>query len=119
MQAFRTGERPATVMDRIAKGFTDEEIARHRRLARRSAMRSADARAVEPSLGGIAAAGVAARRLAPRRALGAGAGRAVVVIGGGFAGATCARALTRATGARRDAGRAERRPTPPARSATP
>ena len=25
MQAFRTGERPATVMDRIAKGFTDEE----------------------------------------------------------------------------------------------
>jgi cytochrome c553 len=26
MQAFRTGQRPATVMDRIAKGFTDEEI---------------------------------------------------------------------------------------------
>jgi cytochrome subunit of sulfide dehydrogenase len=26
MQAFRTGVRPATVMDRIAKGFTDEEI---------------------------------------------------------------------------------------------
>jgi cytochrome c553 len=25
MKAFRTGERPATVMDRIAKGFTDEE----------------------------------------------------------------------------------------------
>jgi sulfide dehydrogenase cytochrome subunit len=25
MQAFRTGKRPATVMDRIAKGFTDEE----------------------------------------------------------------------------------------------
>ncbi|MFG1423338.1 c-type cytochrome [Roseixanthobacter liquoris] len=25
MQAFRTGARPATVMDRIAKGFTDEE----------------------------------------------------------------------------------------------
>jgi cytochrome c553 len=25
MQAFRTGERPATVMDRIARGFTDEE----------------------------------------------------------------------------------------------
>ena len=25
MQAFRTGERSATVMDRIAKGFTDEE----------------------------------------------------------------------------------------------
>ena len=25
MRAFRTGERPATVMDRIAKGFTDEE----------------------------------------------------------------------------------------------
>jgi cytochrome c553 len=25
MQAFRTGQRPATVMDRIAKGFTDEE----------------------------------------------------------------------------------------------
>ena len=24
--AFRTGERPATVMDRIAKGFTEEEI---------------------------------------------------------------------------------------------
>ncbi|PWC31731.1 c-type cytochrome [Azospirillum sp. TSO22-1] len=26
MQDFRTGQRPATVMDRIAKGFTDEEI---------------------------------------------------------------------------------------------
>jgi cytochrome subunit of sulfide dehydrogenase len=26
MQAFRTGAHPATVMDRIAKGFTDEEI---------------------------------------------------------------------------------------------
>ena len=25
MQAFRTGQRPATVMDRIAKGFSDEE----------------------------------------------------------------------------------------------
>ncbi|MXQ14527.1 c-type cytochrome [Microvirga makkahensis] len=25
MQAFRTGRREATVMDRIAKGFTDEE----------------------------------------------------------------------------------------------
>jgi cytochrome c553 len=27
MQAFRTGTRPATVMDRIAKGFSDAEIA--------------------------------------------------------------------------------------------
>ena len=26
MRAFRGGERPATVMDRIAKGFSDEEI---------------------------------------------------------------------------------------------
>ncbi|MBM0103288.1 hypothetical protein JM946_00965 [Steroidobacter sp. S1-65] len=26
MQAFRTGARPATVMDRVAKGFSDEEI---------------------------------------------------------------------------------------------
>ncbi|MFC4171289.1 c-type cytochrome [Microvirga sp. GCM10011540] len=26
MQAFRTGRRPATVMDRIAKGFSEEEI---------------------------------------------------------------------------------------------
>ena len=26
MQDFRSGARPATVMDRIAKGFTDEEI---------------------------------------------------------------------------------------------
>jgi cytochrome c553 len=26
MQAFRNGQRPATVMDRIAKGFTDAEI---------------------------------------------------------------------------------------------
>jgi sulfide dehydrogenase cytochrome subunit len=25
MQEFRTGKRPATVMDRIAKGFSDEE----------------------------------------------------------------------------------------------
>ena len=25
LRAFRTGERPATVMNRIAKGFTDEE----------------------------------------------------------------------------------------------
>ena len=26
MQAFRAGERPSTVMGRIAKGFSDEEI---------------------------------------------------------------------------------------------
>jgi cytochrome c553 len=26
MQDFRSGQRPATVMDRIAKGFTDDEI---------------------------------------------------------------------------------------------
>ena len=26
MQAFRSGTRPSTVMDRIAKGFTDEEV---------------------------------------------------------------------------------------------
>jgi len=26
MRAFRGGQRPATVMDRIAKGFSDEEI---------------------------------------------------------------------------------------------
>ncbi len=26
MQAFRTGRRPATVMDRIAKGFSDDEV---------------------------------------------------------------------------------------------
>ena len=26
MQAFRSGERPATVMGRIAKGFSDDEI---------------------------------------------------------------------------------------------
>jgi cytochrome c553 len=25
MQAFRSGDRPATVMDRVAKGFSDEE----------------------------------------------------------------------------------------------
>jgi cytochrome c553 len=27
MQAFRSGQRPATVMDRIAKGFNDDEVA--------------------------------------------------------------------------------------------
>jgi cytochrome c553 len=27
MQEFRSGQRPATVMDRIAKGFTDAETA--------------------------------------------------------------------------------------------
>jgi cytochrome subunit of sulfide dehydrogenase len=26
MQAFRSGQLPATIMDRIAKGFTDDEI---------------------------------------------------------------------------------------------
>jgi sulfide dehydrogenase cytochrome subunit len=26
VQAFRSGQRPATVMDRIAKGFTDAEV---------------------------------------------------------------------------------------------
>lgn len=26
MQEYRAGTRPATVMDRIAKGFTDEEV---------------------------------------------------------------------------------------------
>jgi cytochrome c553 len=28
VEAFRTGQRPATVMDRIAKGFSQSEIAR-------------------------------------------------------------------------------------------
>jgi cytochrome c553 len=27
VRAFRSGQRPATVMDRIAKGFSDDEIA--------------------------------------------------------------------------------------------
>ena len=27
MKAFRSGERPSTVMDRIAKGFGDDEVA--------------------------------------------------------------------------------------------
>jgi sulfide dehydrogenase cytochrome subunit len=27
MQQFRIGQRPATVMDRIAKGFSEEEVA--------------------------------------------------------------------------------------------
>jgi cytochrome c553 len=26
MRAYRAGQRPATVMDRIAKGFSDDEI---------------------------------------------------------------------------------------------
>jgi cytochrome c553 len=26
MQAFRSGQHPATVMDRIARGFSDEEV---------------------------------------------------------------------------------------------
>jgi cytochrome c553 len=26
LQAFRSGQRPSTIMDRIAKGFTDDEI---------------------------------------------------------------------------------------------
>ena len=26
VKAFRSGEKPATIMDRIAKGFTDDEI---------------------------------------------------------------------------------------------
>ena len=26
MQAFRSGQRPSTIMDRIAKGFTDDEV---------------------------------------------------------------------------------------------
>ena len=26
MQAYRSGQRPATVMDRIAKGFSDDEV---------------------------------------------------------------------------------------------
>ena len=26
MQAFRSGQTPSTVMDRIAKGFTDDEV---------------------------------------------------------------------------------------------
>src|SRR5687767_597459 len=26
MQEFRTGQRPGTIMDRIAKGFTDDEV---------------------------------------------------------------------------------------------
>jgi len=26
MEAFRTGQRPATIMDRVAKGFTEDEV---------------------------------------------------------------------------------------------
>ena len=26
MEAFRTGQRPGTIMDRVAKGFTDDEV---------------------------------------------------------------------------------------------
>lgn len=26
MEAFRSGQRPATIMDRVAKGFTDDEV---------------------------------------------------------------------------------------------
>src|SRR5829696_4578052 len=121
MQAFRIGARPAMVMDCIVKGFTDEVIPprvradpfaarrsqalraspqrvrakarwyypHHRGLDRPASMMPASSR--RSFLGGALAASVtlvpgAARTQARAR---------VVVIGGGFAGATCARDLKR------------------------
>ena len=86
-------------MDRIAKGFTDDEtqaIAAWFAPALGAGMRTR--RAAATFLSGVAAAAAAAlcrarrarRRRAPR----------VVVVGGGFAGATCARALKRSLTAR-------------------
>ena len=92
MQAFRTGARPATVMDRIAKGFTDEEIraiatwvSQHVEVAMGAMLSRRD------FLGGALAAS-AALMARPSHAQGL---TRVIVIGGGFAGATCARELKR------------------------
>ena len=115
MQAFRAGERPATVMDRIAKGFTDEET---RAIAAWLAA-AGGATAIPAAAPSSAASPPASqRRIAARRMLRAQAQPRVVVVGGGFGGASCARALHAAIAPRRDAGRAETPPTPPARSAT-
>ena len=96
MQAFRTGQRPATVMDRIAKGFTDDEIqaiaawyAQQQIVTRLSHAAQAHEPPRIPRICRRRGSRVALcrrrrwRRRAPR----------VVVVGGGFAGATCARAL--------------------------
>ena len=96
MQAFRAGQKPATVMDRIAKGFTDDEIkaiaawyAAQNRLARLGpwhTLAGDNSSRSEPRPG----------RCCPLPALAQGSGRRVVVIGGGFAGATCARFIKKA-----------------------
>ena len=98
MNAFRTGSRPATVMDRIAKGFTDEEIAVIAKLVRGAEMKASIKNAAhQPSRRHILrnAAAVAAAALCPHPSIAQSRPR-VVIVGGGFGGASCARALRRA-----------------------
>ncbi len=85
-------------MDRIAKGFSDDEIkaiaAWYRRTKRLSAGRSTMS-TMRTSRRDFLKAAAAGAALLPVPALAQGAGGRVVVVGGGFAGATCARFIKR------------------------
>ena len=122
MDAFRAGTAPATVMDRIAKGFTHDEtraIAAWWAAAEDEGSRSrgsgaggrgpATRRAILAQLPSCSLPFLARAQTAAR----------VVVVGGGFGGATAARFLRRAD-PRIDVTLVEAnpQPSPPARSAT-
>ena len=95
MQAFRSGQRDTTVMDRIAKGYSDTVIEAITEWYRRNGRRRPHARWAGQSTG--------VNRVGRRGRFGrvclctrdSARGAHVIVIGGGFAGATCARQLKR------------------------
>jgi FAD dependent oxidoreductase len=89
MQAFRSGERPSTVMGRIAKDFPTMRSGRSQPGSVRKTSWTAVATTRRAFLGGATAAFFPAPALSQDRTR-------IVVIGGGFAGATCARELRRA-----------------------
>ena len=92
MIAFKSGKRAGTIMDRIAKGFSDEEIRGDRALVCGTEIGGRAMRTSRREF--LKAAGAAA--LLPMPALAQGAGPKVVVIGGGFAGASAARFVKQA-----------------------
>ena len=82
-------------MDRIAKGFSADEIAAIAAWYAVQKTRGRDDRARAAARSPDAGGERGRRRRLPLPALAQGAGARVVVVGGGFAGATCARTLKR------------------------
>ena len=95
MTAFKSGQLPGTMMDRIAKGFSDNEI--HAIAAWYEAQkieRSAIMTAHPSRRDFLKAAAAGARRPCADAGDRPGGGRRVVVVGGGFARRDCARFIS-------------------------